>query len=279
MNLLQNIPAMTTAEHAALEEKTGARVRFSGGIWWQEVRPFFYRPVHLFLKVEPKTARPPAGSVLGGYQHLAAGEENANSRMNFVVADNPREYSISSLGSKYRTAVRKAARYLDAKRIDDLQEFIDAGHPIYLEFYARTQYWWKNERVNREAFTAWAEILVENPKVLVFGIYHEGILCCVNVVYKVEEVVYYSSSFSNAEGIRLSAPEYSLHLVREFTAGCAGAGCIFLGTAGSKRSLDDFKIRRGCRIASEPAYYRINPIALLLISAFKPQYASRLRGF
>ncbi|HPL63719.1 MAG TPA: hypothetical protein PK587_08130 [Syntrophales bacterium] len=276
--MLKNIPAMTIAEHAALEEQAGARVRHSGGIWWRQVRPFFYRPVHLFLRAEPEKASPPAGSVLAGYQHLVTGEKGANSKMNFIVTDNTGEYSISSIASKYRRAIRKSARHLEIRRISDPAEFIDAGHPVYLEFFARTQYRWKRERENKESFAAWAGVLVQSPKVLVFGLYHEGILCCINVAYSVEDVIYYSSSFSNSTGLRFNAPEYSLHLIREFAAECRGAQMVFMGIAGSKGSLDDFKLRRGCRRSSEPAYYRMNPITLLLIRILRPDYARRLRG-
>ncbi|MFB3924911.1 MAG: hypothetical protein ACE14T_02565 [Syntrophales bacterium] len=269
---------MSIDEYADLERKNGSRILQSGGIFWQEVRPFFFRPLYPLSAIPRGSAKPPWSSGLIGFQHMIPDPSAANSRMNFFVLDNLRGYSIRTLRHKYRASLKKAHRHLVVKLIDDHEELISAGHRIYTAFFKRTHYGWKGDRIDRASFEKWADIFYYHPKVLLFGTYHEKGLCSINIAYQVEDIVFFATSFGDPEALRAKGPELALHWVREAARGCDSAKYIFMGSPSIRQGLDDFKIRRGCTLLSVPAYYRINPVALFLVKMLSPSNYRKLVG-
>jgi hypothetical protein len=69
-----------------------------------------------------------------------------------------------------------------------------------------------------------------------------------------------------------------LHVVRDLASRTAGAELIFLGNAGSRKGLDDFKLRRQCTIRQEEAFYRLNPFTLFAVKHFSPANFKKLTG-
>ncbi len=269
---------MSIEEYSAYERENGTGLCKAGGIWWREVRPFFYRPLHPLQRLDPGRAEIPLIRQLIGYQHLVSDPKQANSRMRFFVLDRLEEYSLDRLPSKVRWEVNRSRRQSELRPIATVREFVDAGYPVYLAFYERTHYGWRSDRTDREIFQKWAEALYRYPRMRIMGAYSGSLLNAVAVSYLVDDVVFYATLFCNGEALRTHASDLMLHDVRETAANSAGAKYIFMGAPGNRRGLDTFKIRRKCRILNEPARFRINPVAVLLLKLFSPGSYRKLRG-
>jgi len=269
---------MTIDEYANLERGNGTKLSKVDGIWWREVRPFFYRPLFPFVRIRAGAAKPPPASFCGGFQHLVSSPELSNSYMNFLVFDEVHNYSIDRLTHNYRKHIKKGLKYFVIKPVDNFQELITSGYQVYKSFHARTQYSWKSERTRQNYFTQWAQNLFHCPKLLILGAYSMSELSAISISYLVEDIVIYATFFSTTECLNLRVSEFMLHSIREMASQCYGAKYIFLGSLGSKRSLDDFKISRGCIVIAEPAYFRINPIILFLTKYFRNEDYKKLVG-
>jgi hypothetical protein len=53
---------------------------------------------------------------------------------------------------------------------------------------------------------------------------------------------------------------------------------IYKGQVTGQRGVDEFKLLRGCKIISKPAYYQINPIAQYLVEKLMPNEYKKLIG-
>ncbi len=238
---------MSIEAYSAFEQENGARLCKTGDIWWREVRPFFYRPLIPFQPLEPGRAGVPRIRRLIGYQHLVSDPQRANSRMSFFVLDRPEAYSLDRLPSKLRWEVKRSTRHLEAKPIGGAREFAEAGYSVYLSFYERTHYGWRNDRVDPGIFRQWAEALYRYPQVRIMGAYSGSLLNAVAISYLVDDIVFYATLFCNDRGLRSHASDLMLHDVREAAANSPGVRYISMGAPGGRRGLDVFKIRRRCR--------------------------------
>ena len=198
--------------------------------------------------------------------------------MNFMIYDDPQSYAISKLENKTRRNVLKALKNSVVKSIDDQQEFVEAGHPVYLSFYDRTGYRWRCDRIDKEVYRRWAEVLYRYPQLKIMGCYANAKLNTVAISYFVEDVIYYATLFCNDDGLKLGASDLMLHVIRETASLCPQAKYIFLGPPGNRKGLDAFKLRRQCQILSEPALFRLNPLALLITKCFGSDNYRRLKG-
>ncbi len=269
---------MTIDEYAELEERNGAKLCKIDGIWWRKVRPFFYRPLFPFTKIDPQSAKPPPDAILVGYQHLVSNPVYSNSHMNFMVFDDIHRYTINALKSDRRKLIKKGKRSLLIKQVSDLEEFIDGGFKVYRSFYGRTLYRWKAERREYNDFARWAQNLFDFPKVLILGAYREGILSAVAASYLVENIIILPTYFADTESLKARVTDIMYHHVREEASQCREATLVFLGHFIGIEGLDKYKLQRGAKLIAEPAHYYINPIVLLLMKHLKREDYKKLFG-
>jgi hypothetical protein len=269
---------MTVDEYAAFERANGSRVVEVDGVWWKMIRPFFFRPLHLFAEMERGVKSPPAGSVIGGFQHLLPGGEPGNSRLNLLLVDDVKGYSMGSLSPSGRKNIRMGMNKVAVKPIDDISEFISQGHQVYLEFYARTKYSYKKERVDRNGFAEWARTLYSFPKVRKLGAYRNGILCAISISYLVEDVLYAATYFANNESLKMHVSDFVFHTLREQAAGSENINCIYNGQLTGQAGRDAFKERRGVKVVQRQAYFRVNPLARFLLRRFMSDNFAKLTG-
>jgi hypothetical protein len=268
---------MTVDEYASFQQANGMKLTRIDGIWWAEVRLFFYRPLFPFVKIEPNSLKYPLSFSVGGYKHVVPSEENSNCRMNFFVFDNLQEYSLDILSDKRRNKIRKGEKHFSLRQLHDAAGFADEGYPIYLSFYRRTRYSYLKDRLKKEYFSKWAKTLFEHPKVLVLGVYQNNELCAASVSYFVEDIIIDATLFSDEESQKYQVSDFILHQIRE-AAAFTDAKYIFMGMVTGKRTLDDSKLMRGCNLVKMPAYYRLNPVALYFVKAFMKQSYKKING-
>jgi len=221
-------PQMTMDEYAAFYKDNGARLCQSGNTWWISVGPLFFRPLFPFLKIATDRRVYPLSSFWGGVQHLVPDPAQANCAMSFFVYEDLQKYDMSILKHQCRSNVRSGLKRFTARRITDLSEFVRQAHPIYLEFYQRTRYSFKKDRIYRHVFEKWAQTLFKNPKIAIIGAYHDNNLAAVDISYRIENVIVDATFFSGTAYLKLHVREFMMHTLRQ-AAAMTDATCYYLG--------------------------------------------------
>jgi hypothetical protein len=258
---------MTIDEYAAFQQSGGSKVVKIGDTWWTEARPFFYRPLFPFAEVRPWLKRYPFGSLVGGVLHLVPEGVTGNSFMNLFVYDELKDYSIDQVGAKQRWIIKKGLDNFSARRITDLNAFVEEASAIYESFYERTKYFYKKERTNKESFIAWARSIFQHPKVVITGAYHQDRLSAIDISYRVEDIIIDDVFFSDSQSQPLKVTDFMVHTLRE-AARSTDARVLFRGFPTGKPTLDESKVTRGCKILKKAAYCKINPVALYVGKKF-----------
>ena len=196
--------------------------------------------------------------------------------MKLFLYDELKGYSPDSLPTKQKWVIKKSLENFIARRITESSEFIDTAFPIYQSFYDRTKYSYKKERSQKEEFAAWAKILFEFPKILITGAYHQDRLSAVDISYQVENLIIDDVFFSDTQSQGMRVTDFMVHTLREGAA-ASDAKCLFRGFPCGKQTLDESKIRRGCKIFRIPAHSKVNPIALLVGKVFMNESYRKLK--
>ena len=258
---------MTVDELAAYQKACGVRVVKIRDTWWVEPRPFFFRTLYPLAEIDPEFNNYPLLHLVGGVLHLVPSGVGSNTSMKLFLYDELKDYSISKMATKQKWVIKKSLENFTARRITDLNEFIDTAFPIYGSFYDRTKYSYKKERSQKEAFAAWARTLFDFPKIVITGAYHEGNLAAVDISYQVENLIIDDVFFSDSQSQGLRVTDFMVHTLRE-AAASSDARYLFRGFPCGKQTLDESKIRRGCKIYRIPAYCKVNPVALMVGKLF-----------
>jgi hypothetical protein len=269
---------MSIDEYAKFEIANGEDLINVDGIWWREVRPFFYQPLSPFLELRPFSTPLPPAAFLGGFQHNVPAGSMANSVRNFFVYDDVSGYCVEKLRHQRRSAIKKGLDVFSIRPIEDVAEFISAGYPVYRSFYERTRYRYKKERIDKKHFARWARLLYRFPKVKVLGAYCRSELCSIDISYLVEDILYEATAFSKTEYLKQCVVDVMVHTLRSSAAGCPGIRAIYKGVVTGHANLDYSKLMRGCRILSKPAFYRLNPFAYIVLRIFLKKYYEKLLG-
>jgi len=268
---------MSIDEYAEFNRGMGVKVRQENGVWWQQPRTFFYRPVFPFLELTSRDVGEHP-RCLGAVQHAVPQGEPSNSHMNFIIYEQPDSYKLSTLPKANKRKILKAYKRVTIRPLLDQEEFIAQGYPVYLSFYERTHYSYKSDRRNPKIFAEWARALFRFPKVIVLGAYSQHKLLQIDISCLVEDTLFQLSSINSEEALELQAPELMLHTVRELAAKHGEIKRIFSGSLAQKESLDKFKIERGACVLIMPAYLHIHRGLLSLIKFTRKNLYDRLIG-
>lgn len=269
---------MTIDEFAAFEKENGTELVKVDGIWWRNVRPFFYQPLFPFLEIVPGSRKAPQAALLGAYQHLVPDPGMANSQKNYFIWDDLRNYSLKKINHQRRYNIRKGMKFYQVREVNDIEEFISGGHPVYRSFYERTKYSFRKERVDKRYFAQWAGPLFRFPKVKILGAYRNGELAALSVSYLVIDIVIEATCFGRTEDLKDHVLDVLAHNILERAADCPDASLIFRGTASGYKNIDDSKVRRGCRLISKPAYYHMNLFIYLVLRSFMKNNYEKIIG-
>jgi hypothetical protein len=254
---------MSVDEFASYKREDGMKLVKTDGIWWAEVRPFFFRPLFPFREIEPWSRRYPVKAFIGGFMHLVPASVPATSCLKVNVYDDLPNYSLDILSSKRRKVTKDALARFSARAITDVDEFAETAYDVYKVFYQRTNYWYQNERIKKDCFCLWAKRLFAHDKVSVTGVYLDDKLSAVETSFRVEDIIFGDNLFTDDVSLRLNVVDFIMHRLRE-AAAATDARYFFSGLPTGVESLDNSKTKRGCTLLSLPAYCKINPLALSL---------------
>ena len=260
---------MTIDQYAQLEQQTGIPVIKKGDIYWREVRPFFYRPLLPFetYPIEKTSELFPFWNMI---QFPVEEESRANSALNMIVIDDIQAYSIETLHKDRRRDVRKAIKNgVTIKQIHDAESFIPEAYPVYLSFYGRTHYGHHKDRNERETFAKWVRTLTSFEDVYLLGAYLNNELTAILVYCIVDRILVGKSLINSEKSIHSRAPDLLLHYTREEIAKKANIDLIFTGMLLREQGINNFKLWRGAKILSLPAYLKMPFPAKPILKALK----------
>jgi hypothetical protein len=268
---------MDVAEYARILSLQGAKIFLAGPTYWRQVRPFFCRPVLLYKALPLSPAVPPR-SVVGGYQHVVGSAGEANSTIGFRVYL-ARPYSLSDQSREHRRMVRAAASRFEMRVIRDPEDLKVEGYGPYMSFYNRTQYDYLSDRTRPDRFARWADSFLPPSKAIILGAYADHRLRSVSILYWVENLLLYSTSFSDTCSLRQHVNDLMLHEVREIAAGQHGIKVIVAGTYSGGTGPDKFDLLRGAMVERQPARYVFRPRLLgRCVRSLLPRQFEKLRG-
>ena len=268
---------MSPAEYAAVERGLGANILERNGIFWRQVRPFFYRPVLPTQEFSNAEISKPFGWP-NGFQHALADGATANSQMNFLMLDGLRDYSAEQLGRRRKQLVRSASQIFQVRPLRDLREFQAQGFQAYRSFYNRTGYTHRADRKDEKTFHAWAENVFSNPKVILLGGYGADGLVGVSRSYLVNQTLVYATLFCDTEALKKNLGELMFHELRLLAAGDPRIAEIFVRNYQDGNSLDQYYLLRGCKLVSKPARLAMPAVIRDVIKFFLPRQHALLTG-
>lgn len=264
---------MNIDQYAQLEQQTGIPLIKKGEIYWREVRPFFYRPLLPFdpYPIEATSELFPFWNMI---QFPVEEKSRANSALNMIVIDDIQTYSIETLHKDRRRDVRKAIQNgVTIKQIHDAESFIPQAYPVYLSFYGRTQYGHHKDRNERETFANWIRTLIAFEDVYLLGAYLNHELIAILVYCIVDGILVGKSLINSEKAIHSRTPDLLLHYTREEIAQKAKVDLIFTGMVLREQGINNFKLWRGAKILSLPAYLKMpSPAKTILKTLKKAEY-------
>lgn len=273
------IEQMSVPEYARIQALQGRKTVQVGSTYWIEIRPRFYRPVLAYASLESQQVSPPCRG-FGGYQYAVLDEEKANSAISFRVFDDCSSYSLASQGREFRRMVRSATKVFNVRPIRSSEELGEMGHKIYLSFYQRTHYGYMSGRIQRAVFDRWIHSLFACSKTIVLGAFAERELKSLTVCYWIDDLLLYSTSFSDSDSLKLHVSDVMLNAVREIAGAHPGVRKILAGMYGGGSGTDRFDLLRGGKIERRPARFVIQPaLGAPVLKTFWPSQYRKLIGW
>lgn len=269
---------MTPEEYADFTEILGNRVLRVGKILWSEVRPCFVRPTLPVQQMSRLTVTLPRRTWFGGYQHAVPPGEASNSFLNALIFLEGKDYQLSQLDYNRRRQIKIAQKEFRIERMRRSDGLAKEAHPIYLEFYGRTNYATGADRCDLPKFSRWVDDIFARPKLMILGAYRQNRLEGVSVSMAVLDQVIYSSFFCATAAFDSFLPDLMLHTVRSEAAKVPGIKQVFASMYKTADGLNKFYMLRGATLVRQPAFLHMNPVALLLLRKWKPNYYRQLRG-
>jgi hypothetical protein len=176
--------------------------------------------------------------------------------------------------------VRWAAKRFTVRPFTDRTEFAEQAFPVYKFFYARTRYRYLAERLHKPNFDKWADAVFEHGPALILGAFRGTELSAVSIAHAVEDTLLYSTVFGTDEALRDHVSDLLLHTVRQAASRDGHITQVYVGMPkpAEDRGIDEFSIRRGCRVVAKPAALWLNPASKLLLGCFFSGQYARMRG-
>lgn len=118
---------MITAETFAQgERKLGKSVHLHDGVWWIKTAPLYYKPIHDFQPIKPKTSKPHPLRALMGYSHQVADPTQATHHMRWNILQGPdlHNFTLERLPPAKRRVVRQGIRNCRVELLNDLRPFL-----------------------------------------------------------------------------------------------------------------------------------------------------------
>ena len=267
---------MSPEEAVRAASNVESRCHFYKGVWWEEVKPFFYTPAAPALAIEKGQSTPNPLLALGGYRHLLPREEGANG---WVVANeipDLRSYRLEDLRSMVRHNIRRGLRRLRIAKVTNLEHLLNDGYDIYKGWLDGRDV--RTKRSSREVYTRWISRVHVHPYQLILGAYDSDRLVSFIIGESIMGTANIAMAFTHPDYYRLTP---NTPLVFAFVTICQQNPAIRKsrhGLRGFGEELTQFKENLGYRQVAYPAYISIRSAIRPLARWFFPSQYRRLMG-
>ena len=123
---------LTAAQFAEQQRQLGCRIHEHGGVFWEEIHPFYCKPAFPYQCFARGTARPVRRRSMLGFSHPVPCAEQGNRRLPLMVLEREQldGYGLSKLPSKKRNQVRRALEQCVVLPILDLESQLECIREI-----------------------------------------------------------------------------------------------------------------------------------------------------
>jgi hypothetical protein len=268
---------MAVDEVVLADSQVESHFHFSQGIWWREVKPFFYQPAAAMTQIVPHAAAPTAWRAVGGYYHMVP--PGAPSNGHIVVNEMPdiANYRLDNLNKSVRYEIRRGLSTFRIGQVTDLEELLADGYRVYLDWEGRTA----NVRIRRSdpaVFRRWITAVFSHPYRLILGAYFEDRLSAYVIAHAVAGVASLSKCFSDAPSRRYAPSSVLIYAYLRICAQSSGIHKACDGLRSTKDSLERYKAKLGFRQVSYPAFICLRPVIRPLVRWLMPMEYRRLMG-
>ncbi|MGH9512787.1 MAG: hypothetical protein ACRD2U_11700 [Terriglobales bacterium] len=275
---LSSWPSMSVDRYAGFEAATGVKVARIGGIWWQQVRPFLFRPLLPFKKYDVEAVKKGLGRI-AVFQSAVEDGQSSNSHLNPVVYEKPQNYDSEKLHRMARRSLKKAFQNsITLSCAADEEEFSKLAYPVYLSFYKRTRYRFNTSRREREKFGRWAHALFQFPEVIVLCACVGQEFIAFEVACLVGNTLILKTLVTSDRALRLGAPDLLLHCYRSGARDHPQIRLIYDSMLSANSGLNNYKVMRGATVLALPAFLNIRPSVLWMIRKASPSVYEKLLG-
>jgi len=267
---------MAVEELAEADRRAGSRLHFSGGVWWREVKPFFYLPANFMTSIVPHQAEPKPWLALGGYYHMVPQGVPANGVIITNEVPNPSSYRLESLKANKRREIRRALAFFRICRVEKLSDLLGDGFRIYMDWAEKKKL--HSKLSNPAAFNRWITSVFHHPYRLILGAYSENRLVAYQIIEAIEGVANISTTFNDSSFNALT-PRSALNYA--YVKICAQHGQIRKACDGLRSlidSLERYKSELGFQHISYPAFILMPPVVRPLARWLLPTEYRRLMG-
>jgi len=269
---------MTAEQLVEADSRVESHFHFWKGVWWREVKPFFYHPALPMARIVPDQATPKPWLALGGYYHLVPDGALANGSVVVNQITDPASYDLEKTPrSDKRRQIRRGLGLFRIACITRLDQILDDGYRIYLDWENRTSDV-RVKRSNPAVFRRWISRTVSHPYKLILGAYLENRLVAYLVAHAVDGVAELTKPFSDSSANHLTPMST---LVYAYIRICGQNPQILQachGLRGLRTSLERYKAHLGFRHVSYPALICLRPGVRQLVRWRLPNEYRRLMG-
>jgi hypothetical protein len=268
---------MSVEELVVADRQVESHFHFWKGMWWREVKPFFYQPAWFMKAAIPHQNAPKPWSALGGYYHVV--EKGVCSNGSIIVNEIPdlKTFQLESLPKKVRYEIRRGLSQLEIQQVHNLEDLLRDGYRIYLAWERRTG----NVRVSRsrfEIFREWITRSYHHPHNLILGAYHENRLVAYVMGHAVEGAADLVKSFTDPDFYH-SGPSTTLtYAFAQISAQTPTILKLCNGLRSTKDSLERYKARLGFQQVSYPVFIHLRLGLRSLVRWWMPDQYKRLMG-
>ena len=267
---------MTVEEAVHAGSRVESRFHYSRGVWWEEVKPFFYAPAAPGLAFERGSSAPNPLLALGGYRHLLPSERGANGLLTANEIPDLRAYRLENLRTMVRHNIRRGLRRLRIARVTELRDLLGDGSEIY-RGWAERHTGVRTRRSSPEVFARWITRVHAHPHQLILGAYDGERLVSFIIGESIQGTANIAMCFTHSDYYRLTP---NTPLVFAFITICQQNPAIQRSRHGLRISdeLAQFKENLGYRQITYPAYISIPAAVRPLARWFFPAQYRRLMG-
>jgi len=267
---------MTADEIVQADRGLGLKFHFADGMWWREVKPFFYQPGTPTLRLARGSASPAPWLALGGYYHMVPDGAESNGVIVANEISDPVGYDLKSLKRK-RGQIQRALGAFRIKPVADLQDLLTGGYDAYLDWEHRIGDV-RTKRSSPEAFRKWISGVFAHPYGLILGAYAGDRLVGFMTIYAADGVANCSKIFSHSEFSQQTPSSAMLYSFVKIASNNPEIRRVWHGLRHTNPSLQRYKAVMGFDLVSYPAYIRIRAAIRPLVRFCFPMEYRRLMG-